>query len=103
MARALTVGKEEVRPALMALQVDPPVVLLKTPPAHIPAYRVVGVFGSIAMDMTCPPSGPPPVQAFVPSRATLTVPTHKSAAATRSHFFNGHLSFERCRTSKSPN
>ena len=51
MASACT--KEAVRPVFIALQLVAPLVLLNTP-VKVPAYRVVGLLGSIASVYTSP-------------------------------------------------
>jgi hypothetical protein len=57
MISALT-PKELVKPVLMALQVLPPLVLLKTPPPLVPAYSVEVDWGSITRASTEEPGVP---------------------------------------------
>src|SRR5712692_8145612 len=67
------------RPVLAALQLAPPLVLLNTPMPCVPAYRVLGVCGSIAKTVIIPPSwvGPLLVHWSRPAWATFTRPVSR--------------------------
>jgi hypothetical protein len=60
-----------VKPVAAAFQLLPPSMLLNTRPPYDPAYRVVGVAGSIASATIIPPSGPMPAQTSI---SVVTLP-----------------------------
>src|SRR2546426_172724 len=61
----------------MAVQLEPPSVLLNTPPPPVPAYSVLGVTGSIAKG---PPLGP---MAVHPACASGAAPGARKINGTR--------------------
>src|SRR2546427_617991 len=70
-------------PGLPALQVPPPSVLLKTPWPEVPAYRVVGVWGSIASALIVSLSGPLVVHTLTPASARWRLTTRRSTESIR--------------------
>jgi hypothetical protein len=97
IARALT--EVPVSPVLMAVQLPPPLVLLKTPVLKVPAYSVAGFAGSIASARMSPPSGPLVVRTWTPAetveavkaRPTRTTTGRRRRMRSRVAFFMGSL------------
>src|SRR2546425_10596191 len=70
-------------PALTALQLSPPSVLLKTPLLYVPAYRVAGAWGSIARAAIKMMPGAVVAHALTPPPPRVRLTTARRAAAIR--------------------
>src|SRR2546425_4706892 len=72
-----------VSPVFPALQLPPPSVLLKTPWPEVPAYRVVGVWGSIASALIVSLCGPLVIHTLTPASARWRLTTRRSTESIR--------------------
>ena len=68
-----SIGMVEGDPELIAIQLAPPLVLLKIPAQNVPAYTVPALRGSIASARTFPAGGPPPWKRLAVDGLTVLV------------------------------